>query len=498
MRPYWYILAGVLLVGGAFLTGRLPAVQQVSARYLVGATDYLAVYVDNPGVLPPPNNPPPATTTPPASGGVGGFYYNPTGGNENISTTSTASGGATTGNNGTGGGAIATAPPPSTGATGAACSPYGDFNNDGKVDTADFTILLHWYAELPTLKTLPQCADLTGDGKLTLADFSILAYGMHAPVTLPASAANLSVYPASITLKKGDAVGFYIRIQSRGSVNAAGASVVIPSNLAFLSAADGTVLVDWVQHPTFNSAQNGVTFAGIVPGGWSGDGTFAVIRVAAKEAGTYSLSYNPSQTVLYQNDGKATPEPTVYAAAGAAIFEGPLLLWALGIVMLLLLAFFMLKRHYTVVLVTDGAPRASAGGIVLNGEGKLLLVFQHSNTWSFPKGGVDKGETELEAAKREIREETGITDLALIKELGSYERYSIGKDGVSEQKEWGLRKRTIFLFTTSQTVFGPADPDGEITDVRWVTIDEALALLSHPKDKEFLAGVRATIERALK
>lgn len=136
---------------------------------------------------------------------------------------------------------------------------------------------------------------------------------------------------------------------------------------------------------------------------------------------------------------------------------------------------------------------------MLNGEGKMLLVFQHSNTWSFPKGGVESGESELEAAKREIGEETGITDLTLVKELGSYERYSIGKDGISEQKDWGLRKRTIFLFATSQTnLDGRHDPTGEITDARWVTIDEAIDLLTHPKDKEFLASVRERVENAVK
>lgn len=132
--------------------------------------------------------------------------------------------------------------------------------------------------------------------------------------------------------------------------------------------------------------------------------------------------------------------------------------------------------------------------MVLNAEGKMLLVFQHSNSWSFPKGGVEQGETLREAAKREIGEETGITDLTFIQELGSYERYSISLDGVSEQKDWGVRKRTIFLFTTAQTSLdGANDPTGEITDVRWATVDEALELLTHPKDKEFLASVRDKI-----
>ena len=123
----------------------------------------------------------------------------------------------------------------------------------------------------------------------------------------------------------------------------------------------------------------------------------------------------------------------------------------------------------------------------------MLVVHQHNNSWSFPKGGIEPGESALEAAQREIVEETGISELKLLAELGSYERYSIALDGVGEQKELGLRKRTFFLFTTNQTELHAEDPDGEITEARWVTIDEAQQLLTHPKDKEFLASVRDKI-----
>jgi len=87
-----------------------------------------------------------------------------------------------------------------------------------------------------------------------------------------------------------------------------------------------------------------------------------------------------------------------------------------------------------------------------------------------------------------------ISDLEFVRELGSYERYSIGKDGVSEKIEDGLRKRTLFLFKTTQTDFSFGNSEGEVTAVRWVALDDALALLTHPKDKEFLHSVRSTIE----
>ena len=144
------------------------------------------------------------------------------------------------------------------------------------------------------------------------------------------------------------------------------------------------------------------------------------------------------------------------------------------------------------------SPRESAGGIVVGPDGKMALVEQHGNSWSLPKGGIEAGESELDAAKREIHEETGISQLSLVGELGSYERHSLGPDGVSEQKELGPRKRTFFLFTTSQQNFHDHDAMGEVTQVRWVTLDEALALLTHLKDREFLASVRQKVEDAIK
>lgn len=141
--------------------------------------------------------------------------------------------------------------------------------------------------------------------------------------------------------------------------------------------------------------------------------------------------------------------------------------------------------------------RESAGGIIKGPDGRIVLVEQKGNSWSFPKGGVEEGETTLEAAIREIREETGITQLDLVKELGSYERYSIGKDGVSDNKDWGLQKKTLFLFSTPITELPQRapDPDGEITDVRFAGLEEAHELLTHPKDKEFLKSVWHILEK---
>lgn len=139
--------------------------------------------------------------------------------------------------------------------------------------------------------------------------------------------------------------------------------------------------------------------------------------------------------------------------------------------------------------------RASAGGIIVRSDGRLVLVEQHGNSWSFPKGGVEEGESELDAALREIQEETGLTDLALVAPLGSYTRYSLARDGKTEDTAMGLRPRTFFLFRAGSDALAPEDR--EVTRAEWVTFEEALLRLTHPKDKEFLRSVEDKVRSAL-
>jgi len=124
--------------------------------------------------------------------------------------------------------------------------------------------------------------------------------------------------------------------------------------------------------------------------------------------------------------------------------------------------------------------------VVLNKEGKVLVVSQHGNSWSLPKGRIDAGEDALTAAKREIYEEAGISQLNFIKELGTYQRYKISKDGGDDQSE--LKIITMFLFMTDQESLKPVDPDNP--EARWVAKNEVADLLTHPKDKEFFLNVR--------
>ncbi len=131
----------------------------------------------------------------------------------------------------------------------------------------------------------------------------------------------------------------------------------------------------------------------------------------------------------------------------------------------------------------------SAGGVVLNQQGEILVINQNGTSWSLPKGHVAPGEEPIQAAIREISEESGITDLHLQQILGAYGRYRLGKNTGEDKTEWKVL--LFFLFKTGQNQLKPKDPHNP--EARWVNPDEVEALLTHPKDKKFYRSIRSRI-----
>ena len=72
--------------------------------------------------------------------------------------------------------------------------------------------------------------------------------------------------------------------------------------------------------------------------------------------------------------------------------------------------------------------RSGVGIVVLNKENKIFVarrIDNPKNFWQMPQGGIDEGEDFLSAAYRELKEETSITKVRLIKELDGFTTYEL-------------------------------------------------------------------------
>jgi 8-oxo-dGTP pyrophosphatase MutT (NUDIX family) len=124
----------------------------------------------------------------------------------------------------------------------------------------------------------------------------------------------------------------------------------------------------------------------------------------------------------------------------------------------------------------------SAGGVVVY-EGSVLLIrtrdLRGRTVWTFPKGKLNTGETSQEAAVREVEEETGWR-CRVERELPKSEYWF--------QRAGQRVKKTVrwFQMTPVERVGGT---DGEVDEVAWVPIGEALARLTYASDQNLLRQV---------
>lgn len=139
--------------------------------------------------------------------------------------------------------------------------------------------------------------------------------------------------------------------------------------------------------------------------------------------------------------------------------------------------------------------RRCAGGIVLGDGGTIALIRTRDGDGSFlfPKGHLDEGETDEIAARREVAEEAGLTELELLDDLGTYERFSINPDGSYDESI--LKEIHMYLFAApAHAVLAPTM---EIEEARWVPYREAANIIGNEKDRTFYASVFDRVREAI-
>lgn len=120
----------------------------------------------------------------------------------------------------------------------------------------------------------------------------------------------------------------------------------------------------------------------------------------------------------------------------------------------------------------------AAGGVVCRPgpAGLLEVAVVHRpayDDWSLPKGKLEPGEEAVEAALREVEEETGYV-CELLEEVGCV-RYRDHKGRDKTVCYWRMEVRE-----------GRFSPGQEVDELRWLTVEEAAGILSYGHDRSLL------------
>ncbi|MBD5143931.1 MAG: NUDIX domain-containing protein [Ruminococcus sp.] len=129
----------------------------------------------------------------------------------------------------------------------------------------------------------------------------------------------------------------------------------------------------------------------------------------------------------------------------------------------------------------------SCGAIVyrrFHGNIEILLI-RHINSghWSFPKGHVESGETEIETALREIKEETAI-DVYIDPTFRETVSYSPKRD----------TQKIVVYFIARAKNYNFMPQKEEISEIRWVDAGYAPRLLTYENDKNIVVKAKNIIK----
>jgi len=138
------------------------------------------------------------------------------------------------------------------------------------------------------------------------------------------------------------------------------------------------------------------------------------------------------------------------------------------------------------------ASEFSAGGVVINDAHEVIVIVptrraaDGSKVLALPKGHPDGSESAVQAALREVREETGVV-AELVEGLGKV-RYWYQRDG--------RRISKVVEFFLLRYVEGDlADHDHEVEDARWLPAEEAARTLSYAGERDMVKRVMSRADR---
>lgn len=128
----------------------------------------------------------------------------------------------------------------------------------------------------------------------------------------------------------------------------------------------------------------------------------------------------------------------------------------------------------------------SAGGVVCRrGDGvRVLLIRDPYANWGLPKGHIEGGETPAQAAVREVREETGLDELALLVQLPTIDWYFRDRGRL-------VHKFCHFFLLEAHTSDATPQLDEGITECVWLGLEEALRTVSYANAREVIRAAES-------
>jgi 8-oxo-dGTP diphosphatase len=127
--------------------------------------------------------------------------------------------------------------------------------------------------------------------------------------------------------------------------------------------------------------------------------------------------------------------------------------------------------------------QVSAGGAAFRiNDGKIefaIVSVNPSRRWQLPKGLIDDGETEEQAALREVREEAGI-ECEIVEKIEKIEYWYFG----NERGERVRYHKFVHFFLMKYISGDTKHHDTEVVEARWTTPDEAIEMLAFDAEKE--------------
>lgn len=128
-------------------------------------------------------------------------------------------------------------------------------------------------------------------------------------------------------------------------------------------------------------------------------------------------------------------------------------------------------------MYTKNRIEKSCGAVLTDDDGKILLLKHREGNWDFPKGHVEEGESEIETALREIKEETGL-DAEILPDF---------REEISYVLKNGKKKTVIFfLGKVRGRNIKISLQEEEVGEYRFLMPDEAEKLITFDENRGVL------------